>query len=96
MPTARGEASRVVQDANAYRERVTKEAEGEAQRFVEVYEGYRTAPEVTRRRMYLETMTEVLNSAAKIIIDPNAQGAGGVVPYLPLNELSRPRAGGGG
>ncbi len=95
MPTARGEASRVVQDANAYRERVTKEAEGEAQRFVAVYEGYLTAPEVTRRRMYLETMTEVLNSAVKVIIDPAAQGAG-VVPYLPLNELRRPRPGEGG
>ncbi len=45
--------------------------------------------------MYLETMTEVLNSAAKIIVDPNAQGAG-IVPYLPLNELRRPRAGEGG
>lgn len=95
VPTARGEASRVVQDANAYRERVTKEAEGEGQRFIEVYDGYLTAPEVTRRRMYLETMTEVLSSAAKIIVDPNAQGAG-IVPYLPLNELTRPRQGEGG
>ena len=98
VPTARGEASRVIEDANAYREKVTKEAEGEAQRFVEVYEGYRTAPEVTRRRMYLEAMTEVLNNAAKVIVDPAAQGAGGVVPYLPLNELLRPKPaeGGGG
>ena len=94
VPTARGEASRIVEDANAYRERVTKEAEGEAQRFTEVYEGYLTAPLVTRRRMYLETMTEVLNSTVKVIVDPNAQGAG-VVPYLPLNELRRPAVGAG-
>ncbi len=89
VPTARGEASRIVQEANAYKEQVTKQAEGEGKRFIEIYEGYLTAPEITRRRMYLETMSEILNRATKVIIDPAAQGANGVVPYLPLTELQR-------
>ncbi|MSO70655.1 MAG: FtsH protease activity modulator HflK [Alphaproteobacteria bacterium] len=90
VPTARGEVSRIVQDATGYKEQLTKQAEGEAQRFQSIYAAYLTAPEVTRRRMYLDTMSEILNKANKIIIDPaTAQGGNGVVPYLPLNDLSR-------
>ncbi len=89
VPTARGEASRIVEDATAYKERVIKESEGEANRFIDVHTAYQTAPEVTRRRMYLDTMTDVLANANKIIIDPTAEGAGGVVPYLPLPEVNR-------
>jgi len=95
VPTARGEAAKMVEEANAYKEAITKKAEGEAARFIEVYEAYRTAEEVTRRRMFLETMTQVLGNANKIVIDPAAQGTSGVVPYLPLNELNRPRTTGG-
>ncbi len=93
VPTARGEAAKVVQDAEAYRERVTKEAEGEGEKFVQIYEAYQTAPEVTRRRMYLETLRDVIGGASKVII---GQGSGnsaqGVVPYLPLDELRRRRS----
>lgn len=68
-------------------------AQGEAARFLSVYEEYVKAPEVTRRRMYLETMERVLGGMNKVILDGVASGeAGGqgVVPFLPLNELNRP------
>ena len=86
IPRARGEAQRLVQEAEAYKEQVTNLAEGDAKRFVSVYEAYKQAQDVTTRRMYLETMEEVLKNAHKVIIDPNAKGQG-VVPYLPLPEL---------
>ena len=70
------------------------EAEGQAQRFLAVYESYKIAPEVTRQRLYLETMEEVMEGTDKVIIDSGSQGGTGVVPYLPLNEL-RKRATGG-
>ena len=68
-------------------------AQGEASRFLSVYEEYVKAPEVTRRRMYLETMEKVLGGMNKVILDGVASGEGGgqgVVPFLPLNELNRP------
>ena len=86
LPRARGEAERVIQDAAAYKERLVNEADGEAQRFISVYQAYLENPEVTRRRMYLETMQKVLSATDKVILDKNA---GGVIPYLPLNELRR-------
>lgn len=89
VPTARGEAARIVQDATGFKEQVTKQADGEAERFQSIYAAYLTAPEVTRRRMYLDAMAEILNKTNKVIIDPAAQGTNGIVPYLPLNELSR-------
>ena len=89
---ARGEAARLAEDAEAYRARVVNDAQGEASRFLAVYQEYVKAPEVTRRRMYLETMEAVLGNMNKVILDgvTGEGGAGGVVPYLPLNELSRP------
>lgn len=86
LPRARGEAVRQVQDAEAYKERLENEAEGEAQRFLSVYAAYKQNPQVTRRRMYLETLQEVLGRTDKVIMDSGVQG---VVPYLPLNELRR-------
>src|SRR3546814_17753974 len=86
--SARGEALRVVQGAEAYKERLENEAEGEAQRFLSVFEAYRQNPDIARRRMYLETMQGVLSQTDKVILDGEA-GAGGAVPYLPLNELRR-------
>lgn len=83
---ARGEAARIREDAAAYKDRVVKEAEGEAQRFVSIYDEYSKAPDVTRQRLFLETMEQVLKGSKKVIIDDKQ----GVVPYLPLNELSRP------
>ncbi|WP_135081051.1 FtsH protease activity modulator HflK [Terasakiella sp. SH-1] len=87
VPTARGEAQKLIQDAEAYKERVIKDAEGEAKRFNSVYESYAANKDVTRERLYLETMQEVLKGSEKVIVD-NDKGAG-VVPYLPLPELQK-------
>ncbi|MFK7874233.1 MAG: FtsH protease activity modulator HflK [Paracoccaceae bacterium] len=87
---ARGEAAQMLEQAEAYRAEVVNGALGEAARFTSVLEEYLKAPEVTRKRLYLETMEEVLGRVDKIILDENAGGGGqGVVPYLPLNELRR-------
>ncbi|MGF6861127.1 membrane protease subunit HflK [Rhodobacteraceae bacterium MBR-64] len=88
---ARGEAAQVTEEAEGYRAQAVNAADGEASRFNAVYEEYAKAPEVTRRRMYLETMEKVLGGMNKIILEGDAaNGSGsGVVPYLPLNELIR-------
>ena len=89
---ARGEAAEIREAAEGYRARVINVAEGEASRFVAVYDEYVNAPEVTRRRMYLETMEVVLGDMDKVLLDGvsgEEAGGSGVVPYLPLNELRR-------
>lgn len=86
---ARGEAAQVLEQAEAYRAEVINNAEGEASRFTAVWEEYRNAPEVTRERMYLETMERVFGAMDLTILD-NVSGEGGgsgVVPYLPLDRL---------
>jgi membrane protease subunit HflK len=85
VPEARGEASKILADANGYKEQVIARAEGAAQRFISIYNEYAKAKEVTKRRIYLETMEQVMQNTKKIIIDNNA--GSGVVPYLPLPEL---------
>ena len=96
LAEARGEAAQVLEQAEAYRARVVNEAEGEASRFLAVLGEYHNAPEVTRKRLYLETMEEVLGRVDKIILDENSDGSSnGVVPYLPLNELRRSTTSGG-
>ncbi len=85
---ARGEAARVLEAAEGYRARVVNEAQGEASRFSAVLEEYLKAPEVTRTRLYLETMERVLGRVDKVILDEQ-QGGQGVVPFLPVNELLR-------
>ncbi|MEM8802385.1 MAG: FtsH protease activity modulator HflK [Pseudomonadota bacterium] len=94
---ARGEAAQVLEQAESYRARVVNEAQGEASRFSAVLTEYLAAPDVTRRRLYIETLEKVLGDVDKIILD-EAAGGEGVVPYLPLNELGRrapaPAAGG--
>ncbi len=89
VPEARGEAQRILQAAQAYREQTVAEANGRTDRFLKVYEEYAKAPDVTRRRMFLETMERVLGGMDKVIIDN--QQADNIVPYLPLNEVLRPR-----
>ena len=90
LAEARGEAAQLLEEAEGYRARVVNEAEGEASRFLAVLEEYSKAPEVTRKRLYLETMEEILGRVDKIILDEQGEGGGqGVVPYLPLNELRR-------
>src|SRR2546428_4472429 len=91
VPEARGEAERILQGARAYKEQTVAEATGQTARFLKVYEEYKKAPEVTRTRMYLETMERVLGGTDKIIIDgKNRQG---VVPYLSLDQLQKLKEG---
>jgi membrane protease subunit HflK len=90
VPEARGRAAQITQAAEAYRQQTVAEATGQSSRFLQVYEEYKKAPDVTRERMYLETMERLFNGTDKIILDQGAQN--GVVPYLPLNELTRPQA----
>jgi len=86
---ARGEAARLGEEAEGYRAQVVNDALGETSRFIAVYDEYVKAPEVTRRRMYLETMEKVFGGMNKVLLDGVSGEAGGVVPYLPLNELTR-------
>ena len=86
---ARGESAQLLEAAEGYRARVVNDAVGEASRFVAVMQEYKAAPEVTRKRLYLETMEKVLGDVDKIILENNETGGQGVVPYLPLNELRR-------
>lgn len=89
---ARGQSAQIREDAAAYKNRIVQEADGEAQRFVSVYDEYAKAPDVTRKRLFLETMERVLKDSNKVIIE---QGGGqGVVPYLPLPEIDKRRQGG--
>ncbi len=92
VPEARGEAERILQGARAYKEQTVAEATGQTARFLKVYEEYKKAPEVTRKRLYLETMERVLGGADKIILDSKA--GQGVVPFLPLDQLHKRKEGG--
>src|SRR5438067_13877450 len=98
VPEARGRAAKILQDAEAYREQTVAEAKGQASRFRQLYRQYKKAPDVTRQRIYLETMEQVFGGTDKIILDQGGpQGTSGqsVVPILPLNELTkRPETGG--
>jgi membrane protease subunit HflK len=84
VPRARGTASRLIEEANAYRERVVANAEGEASRFSQVFTEYSRAPEVTRERMYIDTMQQVMSNSTKVMID--AKGNGNLL-MLPLDKL---------
>ncbi|EEB85949.1 FtsH protease activity modulator HflK [Roseobacter sp. GAI101] len=85
---ARGESARLLEAAEGYRARVVNDAVGEASRFEAVLREYASAPDVTRKRLYIETMEKVLGDVDKIILENSSEGGGqGVVPYLPLNEL---------
>ena len=87
VPEARGDAQQVLEEARAYQSRVVAEARGQADRFIKIYDEYARAPNVTRQRMYLETIERVLGGMNKVIIDEEV--GSGVVPYLPLNEIQR-------
>ncbi|MDT8327064.1 MAG: FtsH protease activity modulator HflK [Roseovarius sp.] len=94
LAEARGEAAQTLEQSEGYRARVVNEAAGDASRFTSVLTEYTKAPEVTRKRLYLETMERVLGGIDKTILDSSivngdGSGGGGVVPYLPLNELRR-------
>lgn len=95
---ARGESSKIVEDAKGYTARVVNEAEGEAQRFNAVLAEYSKAKDVTRKRLFLEMMENVMSNTNKVIVEGNSGGQGGtgVVPYLPLPEIQKRQQTSGG
>lgn len=88
VPEARGEVARIIQRAEAEKEKMVANAKGEAAQFVKLYDEYRKAPDVTRQRLFLESVERIYGGMDKVILD-QSQGGSGVVPYLPLNELTR-------
>lgn len=89
LARARGDAARVLEQAEGYRARVVNEAQGEASRFLAVLGEYSEAPEVTRQRLYLETIERVFSRVDLILLEDNGGQGSGVVPYLPLDQLRR-------
>jgi len=89
VPQAQGEAARIVQEAEAYKTQIVNQAQGDAQRFISVYNAYAKAPDVTARRLYIDTMQTILKNANKIILD-RATSSSGVLPYLPLPQMKGP------
>jgi modulator of FtsH protease HflK len=83
-----GDAAKKIEDAEAYKSKIIAEAEGESQRFLSVYKEYAAAKDVTRQRIFLETLEGVLSSSNKVMIE-GGQGGSGVVPYLPLPEIQK-------
>jgi membrane protease subunit HflK len=90
VPDARGRAAQILQVAEGYKEQAIAEAKGQSARFTKVYDEYAKAKDVTRQRIYLETMERILGSSQKLVYDGGASGSN-IVPYLPLSELSPPR-----
>jgi membrane protease subunit HflK len=86
IPRARGEAERMIQEAQGYRDSQEARARGEAQRFTSVLSAYSNAPDITRRRIYLETMEDILRRNPKVVVDDKLQG---LVPFLNLTEPAR-------
>tara|TARA_B100000427_G_scaffold56950_1_gene44466 strand:+ start:460 stop:1593 length:1134 start_codon:yes stop_codon:yes gene_type:complete len=92
VPRAKGDADKLIAEATAYKEQMIKDAQGEAERFLSVYNAYLTNKQVTKRRLYLERMQDILSTADKIILDEGKNGSK-VVPYLPLNDLRKSQGG---
>ncbi|HTZ37120.1 MAG TPA: FtsH protease activity modulator HflK [Stellaceae bacterium] len=87
VPKARGEAAKIAQEAEAYKEKVVAQATGDSGRFDSVYKAFKAAEDVTRARLYIVTMEQILADANKVIIGNGAERPGGVLPYLPLPSL---------
>jgi membrane protease subunit HflK len=94
IPEARGRSAQIVQAAEGYKEQAVAEAKGQSARFLKVYDEYKKAPDVTRQRIYLETMERILGGSEKLVYDGGTPGQNSIVPYLPLGELTprRPSA----
>src|ERR1700753_3475301 len=92
VPDAKGRAAQILQVAEGYKQQAVAERNGQSARFLKVYDEYKKAPDVTRQRIYLETMERVLGGSEKLVYDGGGPGAQGVVPYLPLSELTPRRA----
>jgi len=88
VPEARGNAAKILQGAEGYKQQAVAEAKGQTSRFLQVYEQYKKAPDVTRERLYLETIERIFANSDKVIVDQGAS-APGVVPFLPLPDLRR-------
>ncbi|MFH1344862.1 MAG: FtsH protease activity modulator HflK [Pseudomonadota bacterium] len=88
IPDARGRAAQILQVAEGYQQQAIAEAKGQSARFLKVYDEYKKAPDVTRQRIYLETMERILGGAEKLIHDGGGSSGQGVVPFLPLSELT--------
>ncbi|NLH82632.1 MAG: FtsH protease activity modulator HflK [Phyllobacteriaceae bacterium] len=91
VPEARGQAAAVTAQAQAYKRRTVEEARGQADRFTSVLAQYKLAPDVTRERLYLETMERVFGGMDKVLVD-QGKGEGAIQPYLPLDQLTRKSA----
>jgi membrane protease subunit HflK len=89
IPEARGKAQRIIEEANGYKAKVMLEAEGEASRFENLLTEYRKAPEVTRERMYLDAVEDVMTSSTKVLVD--IEGGNNML-YLPLDKLVQQRS----
>jgi membrane protease subunit HflK len=87
LAQARGESAQLLEEAEGYRAKVVNEASGEASRFLSIYEEYIKSKDVTRKRLYLDTMEKMLSAVDKVILDGDVGGQQGIVPYLPLNQL---------
>src|SRR6195256_5554871 len=89
VPDARGRAAQIIQIAEGYKQQAVAEAKGQSARFLKVYDEYKKAPDVTRQRIYLETMERILGNAEKLVYDGGGSSSGqSIVPYLPLSELT--------
>jgi modulator of FtsH protease HflK len=87
VPDARGRAAQILQVAEGYQQQAIAEAKGQSARFLKVYDEYKKAPDVTRQRIYLETMERILGGSEKLVYDGGSSGQS-IVPYLPLSELT--------
>ena len=92
MPEARGQAQRIIEDANGYRDETVSRAKGEADRFTKLVSEYRKAPEVTRERLYLDTMQEVFSNTSKVLVTGD-KGQNNLL-YLPLDKMIESSRGG--
>jgi membrane protease subunit HflK len=91
VPRARGEAAKLVAEAEAYQAEVVNRATGDASRFDQIFQAYLKDKDITKERIYIETVEEIFSNVDKIIIDSDA--GNGVVPYLPLKELNKSAGG---
>src|SRR6202047_4882095 len=88
VPDGRGRAAQIIQVAEGYKQQAVAEAKGQSARFLKVYDEYKKAPDVTRQRIYLETMERIFGSAEKLVYDGGSSPSQSIVPYLPLSELT--------
>jgi membrane protease subunit HflK len=86
LPRARGEASKITQEAEGYKEQAVKLAEGDAKGFLSVYNSYVKSKDVTAWRLYMESTDELLRKASKVVVDTTGKGAAAVMPYMNLGE----------